>query len=198
MIATDDACCTRVYFVITLFKSGGNQNKMRLWTVVAGSCCFAVVAASLVAQTANLSPADKQFLDLAAQTDMTEANLGKVAQDKSDRQDVKDYGKMLTDDHTANYNQLAQLATKVGATIPKGIDKPHDAKIAGLSKLKGPAFDRQFAAAMAAGHRQVIAAFTRQAQHGDNPDIKAYANDTLPHLQKHLEGAEALTKAKGK
>ncbi len=171
---------------------------MRLTTVLAGFCFFALPVTSVFAQTATLSASDKAFLDMAAQIDMTEANLGKVAQDQGETQAVKDYGQMLVQDHTANYNQLTQLGTKLGADVPKSINHQHDVMISGLTKLKGAAFDRRFAATMVQGHTQAIAAFKRQAEHGDNADIKAFANDTLPKLEEHLQKAKDLMKPQPK
>jgi putative membrane protein len=44
---------------------------------------------------------DQQFVHFAGQTDMVEVNLGQLAQDVAASPEVKDYGKMLTTDHTA-------------------------------------------------------------------------------------------------
>jgi putative membrane protein len=49
---------------------------------------------------------------------------------------------------------------------------------------------------MVAGHQKAIAAYQKEANDGQNADIKAYANQTLPALQKHLEQARDLEKSK--
>lgn len=170
---------------------------MHLKTFVVGSCFFALCCFSTVAQTAGtLSTADKDFLTFAAQTDMTEAHLGQLAQENAGRQDVKDYGNMLSQDHTSNYNELVALGTKVGADIPKGIDAAHDRMIAPLAKAKGAAFDRRFLQDMVRGHTQAIAMFRKEADHGENADVKTFAQNTIPTLEKHLHDAEALLKTK--
>ena len=38
--------------------------------------------------------------------------------------------------------------------------------------------------------------FERYGKGGDNADLKAFASQTLPHIQHHLEMAQALDKAK--
>ncbi len=154
--------------------------------------CSCFLAAPLIAQT----PQD--FVDFAAQTDMTEAHIGQLAQENGQSQAVKDYGQMLTTDHTNDYNQLSAVATKAGLNVPKGIDKKHDEMIAPLEKLKGAAFDRRFAAMMVSGHEGAIAKYKKESADGQNADLKAYATQALPVLQKHEDDAKSLTKKPAK
>jgi putative membrane protein len=139
---------------------------------------------------------DQAFVDMAAQTDMTEAHLGQLAAQQADAQGVKDYAQMLVTDHTSDYKTLAATATKAGLTVPKGLDAKHEKMIAPFEKLKGKAFDRKYIQTMVAGHTAAIAAFTKESKDGTNADIKAYATQTLPTLEKHRDGAKALATAK--
>jgi hypothetical protein len=49
---------------------------------------------------------------------------------------------------------------------------------------------------MVAGHTKAIQVYTKEAADAQSADLKAYANQTLPTLQKHLDGAKNLAKAK--
>lgn len=141
---------------------------------------------------------DQDFVDFAAQTDMMEAHLAQMAADQADAQAVKDYASMLNTDHTKDYQQLSDAATKAGLTVPKGLDAMHDRKIVPFEKLKGKAFDHQYIPAMISGHTQAIAEYKREANDGQNSDIKNYANTALPVLQKHLDGAKDIGTPKKK
>ncbi len=167
---------------------------MHLNNILSGLCCVALCCAPVFAQAGAPSTSDKEFMDMAAQTDMLEAHLGQMAQDQASRQDVKDYGQMLVTDHTANYKDLAALATKAGGDIPKAIDAKGNKTIDQLEKLKGAAFDHRFVMEMIEGHTKAIAEFKREAEHGENADVKAFANTTLPKLQEHLDKAKDLSK----
>lgn len=147
-------------------------------------------------EAAKASMTDQQFVDFAAQTDMTEANLGQVAQDKGG-QAVKDYGQMLRTDHTSDYDQLSDAAKKASLTVPAGIDAEHNRMIDSLNKLKGAAFDHRFAHDMVAGHEHAVAVYKKEAEEAQSSDLKAYAQQALPTLQKHLESARQLEKPKG-
>jgi len=142
-------------------------------------------------EAAKAPMTDQEFVDFAAQTDMTEANLGQVAQDKGD-QATKDYGQMLRTDHSDDYNQLTAAAQKAGLTVPKGIDAEHDRMIDSLSRLNGAAFDHRFAHEMVEGHEHAIAVYQKEEQDAQNADIKTYAQQALPTLQKHLDDARKL------
>jgi putative membrane protein len=148
------------------------------------------------AQTSTLSEKDQKFVDFAAQTDMTEAHLGQMAQEQASGQNVKDFAQMLVTDHTDDYRKLSDLGTKIGATVPKGIDAAHNKMIAPFEKLKGAAFDRRYEREMVAGHEKAIAEYKRAASDLQNADLKAYATAALPTLQKHLDAAKDLEKSK--
>ena len=139
---------------------------------------------------------DQDFVNFAAQTDMLEAHLGQMAADQAEGSNVKDYAQMLVTDHTNDYKQISATATKAGLTVPKGLDAGHDKKIVPFTKPKGRAFDQLYAREMVAGHTQAIAKYKQEAADGQNADLKAYASATLPTLEKHLQGAQDLMKAK--
>ncbi len=146
--------------------------------------------------TSEVPMTDQQFVDFAAQTDMTDANLGQVAQDKGN-QAVKEFGQMVRSDHTDDYNQLSEAAQKAGLTVPKAIDAQENRAIDSLDKLKGTAFDGRFAREMVMRHEHDIAVYKREATDAKDPNIKAYAQQALPTLQKHLKDAQGLEKARG-
>ena len=161
---------------------------------LAGLLCCAAFSVMAVAQAGGGS--DQDFLNFAAQTDMTEAHLGQMAQDQGASQAVKDLGQMLVTDHTSDYKQLGMLASKAGLILPKGIDTKHDKMIAPFGKLKGKMFDRRYTREMVAGHTAAIATYQKEASDGQNADLKAYAKDTLPTLEKHKKAAQDAEKAK--
>lgn len=170
-------------------------------TLVSAVCCVALCCLPALGQMKHAmkgaaAMTDQQFVDFAAQTDMTEANLGQLAGTNASAQGVKDYAQMLVTDHTNDYNQLSTIAGKAGLTVPKGLDAAHQKMIAPFEKLKGAAFDRRYIPEMIAGHTKAIATYTKESTDAQNADLKAYASQTLPTLHKHLDGAKDLAKAK--
>lgn len=166
-------------------------------SMLRGMFWVAVSSSMALAQNSgSAATSDQSFVNLVAQTDMTEAHLGQLAAEQASSQAVKDYGQTLVSDHTADYNQITALATKANLTVPKGLDAEHEKAIAPFEKLKGAAFDRKYIHMMIPGHETAIAAYDKESRDGQNADLKAYAKQTLPTLEKHKAGAQALLKAK--
>jgi len=163
-------------------------------------CCLALASMPAFAQKkAAHGPAmsDQQFVDFAAQTDMVEANLGQLAQSASASQPVKDYGQMLVTDHTNDFNQLYSVAHQANLTMPDAIDTENNKTMIGpFQKLKDSAFDHRYIHEMIAGHTKAIAIYKKEAADAQNPALKSYAEQDLPVLQKHLDGAKGLEKGK--
>lgn len=160
-----------------------------------GMLTLAALCCAMSVQAADLSSVDKAFLKLAADANMTEAHLGKMAQEQAAESGVKDYGQTLAQDHTKAYEELTVLANKTGESIPKGIDVRRNRAIEELTKQKGAGFDRRFLTHEVQDHRKAIAEFKRETEKGQNADIKAYAQKMIPTLEGHLRKAEELEKS---
>ena len=55
-----------------------------------------------------------------------------------------------------------------------------------MEKLEGASFDKAYVAAMVDGHKKMITVF-EQASVSKDPQIKAFAEKTLPALREHLK-----------
>jgi putative membrane protein len=150
-------------------------------------------ADQMKSQQGTVSAATKKFVTMAAMTDMFEIQAGQMAQQKADDPAYKDFAQMIVSDHTKTSDQLKGMAAKLqGVELPQGLDKTHAAKIDKLNGLSGAAFERQFKTEQVQGHKQAIEEFQTYARRGDNPELKTWAEQTLPALKSHLQHAEAL------
>jgi putative membrane protein len=140
--------------------------------------------------TSNLSAADQDFATKAAQGGMAEVELGKLAQERGASAHVKEYGKMLVDDHTRLNNELKDIASKENITLPTDISPEQRRNIDRLAKLSGSQFDREFLKDSAKDHREDIAEFEKEAKNGQNQALKNFASTSLPTLREHLKMAE--------
>lgn len=135
------------------------------------------------------------FLTDAAETDNDEIKIGGLAASQGSSQAVKDFGKMLVDDHAKHKAQGAQIATSMGVaptdmTTPEG-----DAEYQKLQGMKGADFDKEFASAMVSGHQQAIDKFQQEASSKDPAQVTDFAKQSLPTLQAHLDTAKKLQKS---
>jgi putative membrane protein len=164
-------------------------------TILAGICSCVLFGAMASAQTSNLSQSDKTFLDMAADANMSEAYLGKMAENKASETSVKDFGQKMIRDHTDAYEALTILANKIGATIPKGIDVRRYRIVEELMHAKSGRFDRSFLREEVQDHEKALVEFRSEANHGQNVDVKAYASKMIPTLEQHLQIAQSLAKS---
>lgn len=138
---------------------------------------------------------DKKFLKDAAQGGLLEVELGKLAAQKASRDDVKQFGQTMVDDHTKANDQLKQVASKENVSIPDALDSKHQSRLDKLSKLSGGDFDKAYIKDQLKDHQTDVREFSTEAQSGTDPNIKAFASSTLPVLQHHLEMVKGLNKS---
>jgi putative membrane protein len=98
---------------------------------------------------------DKDFINDAAIAGMAEVELGRMASQKGTSPDVKKFGKMMVDDHTAAGDRLKALATQYSIEWPTALDDKHRDLRDKLAKLSGREFDREYMSEMVDGHESV-------------------------------------------
>src|SRR5436190_839393 len=88
------------------------------------------------AAKASGSP-DAQFATKAAQGNMAEVNLGKLATEKSQNDDVKKFAQMMVDDHSKAGDDLKGVASKNNLTVPDDVNAQQKAENDALSSKDG-------------------------------------------------------------
>lgn len=156
---------------------------MRLLALTA----FAVV---LLPASASAAPTGK-FLQDAIKGDNSEMRLGVLAATRAARPATRAYGRTLQRDHAKAKTDAVALAHRNRIAVPTAMMPEAQAEYRRLSRLRGVAFDREFARYMVDDHRKDIADFQEQARNGRD-GTAALATRTLPALRKHLRLAQSL------
>jgi putative membrane protein len=151
---------------------------------------LALVIAPFAATAAQAMPA-AAFLKSVSQIDNAEVAVGNLAARRGASPAARDFGRRLTADHSAHLTKVETLAGRMHVRLPGGVMPADRATAHRLEGLRGRAFDRAFASAMADGHRKAIAMFEAQVSNGDRA-TSGLARDTLPTLREHLHMAERL------
>ena len=206
--------CRLLNFHIEL--RGKKMKTKVLAAVFSMGCMFVLLAGMIIAQdqspgqngNANTNSsakarqgsnsADAKFAMTAAQDGMTEVALGRLAVQKGMSDAVKQFGQRMIDDHTNAGQQLMQLASSKGITLPTSLDAKHAAMVQKFQALSGAAFDRAYARQMVQDHTKAVALFQKEADRGMDADMKAFASNTLPILQGHLSMARAMNGSMGR
>lgn len=163
--------------------------------VLAGIATVALTATLSLAQSkqsANRLGADNQFITKAAEGGMAEVEMGQLATQHASNGKVKQFGQRMVDDHSKANDDLKKTASQKGITVPTTVNAKQKATMDRLSKLNGAEFDRAYMQDMVRDHREDVAEFKKEANSGDDPDVKAFASKTLPTLEDHLKMAEEI------
>ena len=158
-----------------------------------------LIVASVLMGGAKLLGADAAatFIREAHDINSAEVALGKLAESKSQTADVKEFARMMVKDHSAANDQLLPIAQAHNVTVSDALDSTHEKKLEQLQKLSGTEFDQQFMKDMLKGHQAAIAKFEKAAQQSSASDVKDYAQNTLPTLQKHMTHAKETASVVG-
>ena len=135
------------------------------------------------------------FITEAIEGNFAEVAMGELAQKNGESQAVKSFGQMLVTDHLQANQKAVLAAQQIGINSPpQGPNKKQEAEHAKMSKLTGSAFDKAFAQHMVRDHKKEIGEYSKAAKVNDAAG--AYARETLPVLQKHLQTSQSLTNPK--
>lgn len=140
----------------------------------------------------TVTEAEQQFMTKAAQGGLTEVELGRAALEQGQSGGVKSFGRLLIDDHRAANKELMRLAVIKDVPLPTEPSDDQRKEITRLWDLKGAEFDREFLAWAHKDHQMDVDQFQRMSLEASDAQVKKFAADTLPALQKHAQRVQEL------
>jgi putative membrane protein len=147
-------------------------------------------SANRVNPSGSLSSADADFIQKAAKGGLAEVEFGLLAQQRGASDAVRLFGRRMVHDHSDANQELRQLASSKGIMVPQSLDEKDAAERDRLSKLSGREFDLAYMRGMVKDHMEDVSEFQREANKGQDLDVKASASKMLPILEDHLRMAE--------
>jgi len=139
---------------------------------------------------------ERQFLMDTVTDGLTEVAIGKLGVEKASRDDVKQFAQKIVDDHTKANEELKELATGGGLTVPDALDEKQQARVDKLAKQSGGEFDKSFLKDQIKFHQQKIKEFQQETEGGHVQQLKDYVAKAQPTMEQHLDRAKELSKAK--
>ena len=160
--------------------------------IIAQAAQVSAYASDTTENRGQLSAADYKFARAAACGGAMEVSLGKLAAEKSANVAVQQFGQRMVTDHGKAGQELEQIASRKGATLPTQPSAWHQKEIDRLGKLSGAEFDKTYVNLMVRDHKADEKEFKRASEHVQDPELKAFAASTLTVVQDHLKMAEDL------
>jgi putative membrane protein len=141
-----------------------------------------------------LSKEDSSFVMEAAKGGIMEVQAGQIAQQNAQSQRVKDFGNMMVTDHSKANDELRSYASGHGITLPDSLPAADQKHINSMKNMQGKAFDKHYVNMMVQDHQKDVAKFKKAAANCNDAQLKTWATNTLPTLQKHLDSIQAIKK----
>ena len=148
--------------------------------------------------TSGLSSGDSEFVHKQLAMGTAEVELGKLAQQRGNHADVKNYGQMMETDHRIAGEELKEIAHRADAKYAEHDDAAKDAREEHLelrdelAKLSGRDFDKRYLDEMIKDHEKGIDQLESKAEHADNPQIREWAGKTVLKMRNHLAKAKLV------
>jgi putative membrane protein len=156
--------------------------------ITVAAATFLIVACT-AASAQQKAPAETvAFAKKAASANSFQIQSSELAQERSQSAEVKSFAKQMVDEHTKigqDFKDAVQAANNLPA-LPEQPDAKQKAALAKLRKAQGMAFDRGYLNAQLTGHKEAAALLRRYAKTGRTPQLKEFAQKTLPTVEQNL------------
>ncbi len=150
------------------------------------------VVDDVTASTSSASTAE-EFVPAAASSNMFEIESSRLALNRSQSPDVRQFANKMIADHQQAGQQMKTTAAAAGITAPAERLQPrHQEMLDELRGMRGAEFDSRYIEMQRLAHKDAISLFDSYAEDGDRPALKSFARSTLPTLQQHHEHVEML------
>lgn len=141
------------------------------------------------------SPRDQSFVEKMMESDAAEVQLGQLAQEKSQSDDVKQLGAKMVENRKLLDDQLAPIAKQLSISQPKQPTKKDRQEIAKLEALSGPQFDQEYLRAVMKGHEKDVKDLKSESQGAQNPNLQKAAQMDEPVIAQHLQAIHQIAQA---
>jgi len=128
---------------------------------------------------------NQEFVTGASAAGLAEVNLSRLALERAQRTEVKDFAQQMIKDHSKANAELLKLADSKNLTPARQMDSRHEILFNELSRLKGDDFDKAYLKAMEKDHSEALVLFEAAHLTVPDKDLKAFAEKTLPVIKVH-------------
>lgn len=135
----------------------------------------------------EVSTMDRTFIEEAAIGGLFEVRSAQLALERSDDPQIKQIASMILEDHQKANQELEAIARRKGIAAPQRLSQRYQEMFDQLQNAQGAQFGREFQDVQEKAHEDAIRLFERQAREGQDPDLKSFAERTLPVLRKHMD-----------
>jgi putative membrane protein len=146
---------------------------------------LATIFAGGLALAQKVSSSDKKFIEDSTQGSLAEVNFAKLALQKSQDKNVREFATKMIKDHEMLIENMKPVARQLGVKLPSGPPLTDHAKYMELKMKSGTDFDRAYVEAMVKDHHDDLQAFMDEENSTTNPELKATVAKGLSVIKEH-------------
>lgn len=152
---------------------------------VASGTAYTQVSAK--ASLVPLGPVDTYFVTQTSLGTPFQVNAGQIAQTKGGTPTIRSYAQLMVSSHIAVNNALVAILNRKAPVPPPTLLKAaYTTIISTLQDETGQTFNRDYVRGQVNYQRANLALYQYEIANGRDPDLKAFAKQTLPRIQSHL------------
>lgn len=151
--------------------------------------CSGIVFAMLFfisAAAQTISKCDRKFAERMMCMGLMEVKQSELAQTKAVTPAIKIVASQMVESHTKSNNDLKDLAAKKNISVPSELTAKQQKKLDKLAKCEGKKFDKKYAKCMKHMHRKSKCKLKKEAKHGKDPELTAWAGSQVPIIENHI------------
>jgi len=135
---------------------------------------------------------DADFVAEEVANNHAEIQIAQLASQKSNDAEVKNVANLLETEHSKALKELQDLAGKKSISVPGEADDAGKRKVERLQgEEKVAEFNKEWCKEMIDMHEKAIQKYEGMLDKTNDADLKAWINQTLPHLRTHLDRVKA-------
>jgi putative membrane protein len=142
---------------------------------------------------AALGPTDTYFVSQTSLGTPFQVDSGRLAESKGTTGAIRSYAKLMVSSHiTVNDALIGILKNKAPAPPPTLLKAAYSTTVSTLQDESGRTLDADYVRGQVNYQKANAALYEYEIANGTDPDLKAFARETLPKIQDHLARALKL------
>jgi putative membrane protein len=135
---------------------------------------------------------DHAFIRRASAACAADIAAGQLANEQGENPAIRELGALMLEEHSKACEELRRMADAEGIDVSGYPDEKQQKELDALEALSGASFDSAYLEMHRKAHARAIRLFKLASGWGSNPELKRFAEATLPMLERHHARAAGI------
>jgi putative membrane protein len=170
---------------------------LKSWSLTLVMAVTAVSATGMQSSPDQTANADREFITKSTQGSLAEVELGKIALQKSQNPEVRQFAQKMIEDHSKMIEDMKPAASRIGSKMPTSVNAQQRQDADRLRSLSGDTFDKEYITAMVADHHKDLKEFTDEESRTTDPNLKDTVAKGKEVIRMHTEMIDDISRKNG-